>query len=111
MRAARAYLDPMLNLGLITPERAHDVLTHDVGLSEALAREEIERYTYDSPGQATSYFYGYMRIQQLRLETELTLGPKFNRMAFNDFVIGQGLLPPSQLAEAVRTQFIPQQQK
>jgi hypothetical protein len=107
MRAARAYLDPMLNLGLITPERAHDVLTHDVGLSEALAREEIERYTYDSPGQATSYFYGYMRIQQLRLETELTLGPKFNRMAFN----GQGLLPPSQLAEAVRTQFIPQQQK
>lgn len=111
MRAARAYLDPMLNLGLITPQRAQEILTHDVGLSEALARQEINRYTYDSPGQATAYFYGYLRLQQLRLETELALGPKFNRMAFNDFVLGQGLLPPQQLAEAVRTQFIPQQQR
>jgi hypothetical protein len=111
MRAARAYLDPMLNLGLITKERAKDVLVHDVGLSEPMAREEIDRYTFNSPGQAASYFYGYMRIQQLRLETELALGPKFDRMAFNDFLIGQGLLPPAQLAEAVRTQFIPTQQK
>ncbi len=111
MRAARAYLDPMLNLGLITRERAHDILTQDVGLSEAMARQEINRYTFDSPGQATAYFYGYMRLQQLRLETELALGPKFDRMAFNDFVIGQGLLPPEQLAEAVRTQFVPAHQK
>lgn len=107
MRAARAWLDPMLNLGLISPERAHDVLVHDVGLSEALARQEINRYTFDSPGQATAYFYGYMRLQQLRLQTEQTLGPAFDRMAFNDFVIDQGLLPPDQLAEAVRTQFVP----
>ncbi len=111
MRAARAYLDPMLNLGLITRERAHDVLTHDVGLSEALTQQELDRYTFNSPGQATAYFYGYMRLQQLRLETELALGKKFDRMAFNDFVIGQGLLPPDQLAEAVRTQFVPARQK
>ncbi|HET6432947.1 DUF885 domain-containing protein [Dyella sp.] len=111
MRAARAWLDPMLNLGLITPERAHEVLVHDVGLSEALARQEIDRYTFDSPGQATAYFYGYMRLQQLRLQTEQTLGPAFDRKAFNDFVISQGLLPPAQLAEAVRTQFVPAQRK
>ena len=111
MRAARAWLDPMLNLGLISPERAHDVLVHDVGLSEALARQEINRYTFDSPGQATAYFYGYMRLQQLRLQTEQTLGPAFDRMAFNDFVIDQGLLPPDQLAEAVRTQFVPARRK
>lgn len=111
MRAARAYLDPMLNLGLITRERAHDVLTHDVGLSEAMARQELDRYTFNSPGQATAYFYGYLRLQQLRLQTELALGDKFDRKAFNDFVIGQGLLPPAQLAEAVKTQFIPQHKK
>lgn len=111
MRAARAYLDPMLNLGLITRQRAHDVLTQDVGLSEAMARQELDRYTFNSPGQATAYFYGYLRLQQLRLETELALGNKFDRKAFNDFVIGQGLLPPAQLAEAVRTQFIPQQKQ
>jgi len=111
MRAARAYLDPMLNLGLITRERAHDVLTHEVGLSEAMARQELDRYTFDSPGQATAYFYGYLRLQQLRLETELALGDRFDRKAFNDFVIGQGLLPPAQLAEAVHTEFVPQQKK
>ena len=110
-RAARAYLDPMLNLGLITKERAHDVLRYDVGLSEAMTQQELDRYTFNSPGQATAYFYGYMRLQQTRLNTELALGKDFNRQAFNDFVIGQGLLPPEQLAEAVRTQFIPSQQK
>ncbi|EIL98800.1 hypothetical protein RHOFW104T7_13760 [Rhodanobacter thiooxydans] len=110
-RAARAYLDPMLNLGLITPERAHQVLVHEVGLSEPMARQEINRYTFRAPGQATAYFYGYLRLQQLRLQTELALGPKFDRLAFNDFVIGQGLLPPEQLAEAVRTQFVPAQRK
>ena len=110
-RAARAYLDPMLNLGLITKERAHDVLRNDVGLSEAMTQQELDRYTFNSPGQATAYFYGYMRLQQTRLNAELALGKDFNRQAFNDFVIGQGLLPPEQLAEAVRTQFIPSQQK
>ena len=111
LRAARAFLDPMLNLGLISKERAHDVLRHDVGLSEAMTHEELDRFTFNSPGQATAYFYGYMRLEQLRLQTELALGKNFNRQAFNDFIVGQGLLPPDQLAEAVRTQFIPSQQK
>ena len=111
MRAARAFLDPMLNLGLISKERAHDVLRYDVGLSEAMTRQELDRYTFNSPGQATAYFYGYMHLQQLRLQTELALGKNFNHQAFNDFVIGQGVLPPDQLAEAVRTQFIPAQKK
>jgi uncharacterized protein (DUF885 family) len=111
VRAARAFLDPMLNLGMISKERAHDVLRYDVGLSEAMTREELDRFTFNSPGQATAYFYGYMRLQQLRLQTELALGKNFNHQAFNDFIIDQGLLPPDQLAEAVRTQFIPSQQK
>jgi hypothetical protein len=111
MRAARAFLDPMLNLGLITRERAHDVLVNDICLSEALAREEVDRYTFLAPGQATSYFYGYTRIMELRTATELTLGPKFDRHALNDFLIGQGLLPPDLLAKAVREEFIPAQLK
>lgn len=109
-RAARAFLDPMLNLGLITEARAHDILTQDVGLSEPFARSELDRYTFRSPGQATAYFYGYQKLMELRTATEVTLGPKFNRQAFNDFILGQGLLPPELLAKAVREQFIPAQQ-
>jgi hypothetical protein len=44
------------------------------------------------------------------MQTEIALGAKFDRLAFNNFVIDQGLLPPEQLAEAVRHDFIPAQQ-
>ena len=111
LRAARAFLDPMLNLGLITRQRAHDILVNDVGISEAFAREELDRFMFRSPGQATAYFYGYSRILQLRAHTEIALGDKFNLEAFNDFILSQGLLPPDQLAEAVDKQFIPARQK
>jgi len=107
LRAARAFLDPMLNLGLITHDRAHDILVNDVGLSEAFAREELDRFTFRSPGQATAYFYGYTRLLELRAHTQIELGNRFNLKQFNDFLIAQGLLPPDQLAEAVDTQFIP----
>jgi hypothetical protein len=106
-RAARAILDPMLNLGEITPERAHAVLTDEVGLSNGMATQEINRYTFRAPGQATSYFYGYTRLMELRAKTEIALGPKFDRLRFNDFVIGQGLLPPDLLDKAVEQEFIP----
>ncbi|OOG58369.1 DUF885 domain-containing protein [Rhodanobacter sp. C03] len=107
LRAARAFLDPMLNLGLITHDRAHDILVNDVGLSEAFAREELDRFTFRSPGQATAYFYGYSRLLELRAHTQIELGSNFNLKQFNDFLIAQGLLPPDQLAEAVDTRFIP----
>ena len=110
-RAARAFIDPMLNLGLMTRERAHDILAQDVGLSEAMVKQEVDRYTFRSPGQATAYFYGYLKLMELRTTTEIALGPKFNRQAFNDYLIGQGLLPPALLAKAVREEFIPQQLK
>ena len=110
-RAARAILDPMLNLGRISKERASEILTDEVVLSPAMARQEVDRYTFRAPGQATSYFYGYTKLMELRTETEIALGKKFDRQKFNDFVIGQGLLPPALLHEAVRSEFIPSQKK
>ncbi len=111
MRASRAFLDPMLNLGLISRERALELLTREVCLSEGMANQEVDRYTFRMPGQATAYFYGYTRLMQLRTETEVALGAAFDRQAFNDFVINQGMLPPDLLASAVRDQFIPAQRK
>jgi uncharacterized protein (DUF885 family) len=109
MRAARAVLDPMLNLGLITREEAERVLREEVVLSAPMTRQELDRYTFVAPGQATSYFYGYSRILELRAETELALGEHFDRLAFNNFLLDQGLLPLELLAEAVRTGFVPAQ--
>ncbi|WP_144811587.1 DUF885 domain-containing protein [Aerolutibacter ruishenii] len=109
LRAARAMLDPMLNLGLTDRDTAFKVLTEQVGFSKAMARQEVDRYTVKAPGQAGSYFYGYARIMQLRAETEVALGDRFDRKAFNDFLLDQGLLPPDQLAKAVREVFVPSQ--
>jgi uncharacterized protein (DUF885 family) len=109
LRAARAMLDPMLNLGLISREDAGRVLTEQVMLSAPMARQELDRYTFRAPGQAGSYFYGYSRLLQLRAETEVALGDKFDRQAFNNFLLDQGLLPPDLLAKAVREEFIPAQ--
>ena len=111
MRSARAFLDPMLNLGLITRERGFEILTQDICLSEGMANQELDRYTFRSPGQACAYFYGYTRLMETRTATEIALGKKFDRQAFNDFVIGEGLLPPELLAKAVREKFIPAQLK
>jgi uncharacterized protein (DUF885 family) len=110
-RAARAILDPMVNLGRISPERAKEVLTDEVVLSPAYASQEIDRYTFRAPGQATSYFYGYTKLMELRAETEIKLGKKFDRQKFNDFVVAQGLLPPELQREAVENRFIPEQMK
>jgi hypothetical protein len=106
LRAARAFLDPELQSGAITPEQAYAVLEKDVMISHAFAKEEVERFTYRSPGQATSYFYGYTRLLELRKETEAALGARFDPQAFHDFILRQGLLPPDLMRRAVREQFI-----
>jgi uncharacterized protein (DUF885 family) len=109
MRAARMFLDPMLNLGLITPEEAKRVIMEDVGVGELWAQNEIERYTYRIPGQATAYYYGYNKMQSLRAQTEIKLQDSFDQQAFHDFVLDQGLLPPEILKQAVMEEFVPSQ--
>ena len=109
MRAGRMFLDPMLNLGLITPEEAKSLIINDMAIGESWAQNEIERYTYRMPGQATAYYYGYNKMQALRAQTELKLRDKFDQQAFHDFILDQGMLPPSILKEAVMNEFVPSQ--
>lgn len=109
MRAARAFLDPELQAGKIQPADAYRVLEQDVVQSHAFAQEEVERYTYRSPGQANSYFYGYTKLIALRKDVEATLGTKFNQKKFHDFILAQGLLPPDLMRKAVMEDFVPKQ--
>jgi len=110
LRAARAFLDPELQSGAVTPERAYEVLEKDVVLSHAFAKEEVERFTFRAPGQANSYFYGYTRLLALRREVEAALGKRFQQKKFHDFVLSQGLLPPDLMRKAVLEEFVPSQQ-
>ncbi len=109
LRAARAFLDPELQSGAVTPQRAYEVLEQDVVLSHAFAKEEVERFTYRSPGQAVSYFYGYTRLLSLRKEAQAALGIRFDQKKFHDFILAQGLLPPDLLRKAVLEEFVSSQ--
>jgi hypothetical protein len=106
LRAARIWLDPMLNLGQISSEEAKRVLMEEVVLDDLNAQTEIDRYTFRSPAQATAYYYGYENLQALRASTELRLKDRFNQKEYHDFLLAQGLLPPEVLNKAVSENFI-----
>jgi Bacterial protein of unknown function (DUF885) len=106
MRAARMFLDPMVNTGQLSHEGARDFLVEQIALSPAMAASEADRYAFRSPGQATSYYYGYMSLSRLRTEVELALGFDFNQRAYHDFILRQGLLPPELLRQAVLEEFV-----
>lgn len=109
LRMARALLDPQINLGRMTPVQAKQFLMHEVVLSEPFAQSEVDRYSYRMPGQATAYYYGYVKLRALKTQAEIALGERFDLKAFNDFVIAQGILPPDLMREAVMNEFIPGQ--
>ncbi|MEO7735109.1 MAG: DUF885 domain-containing protein [Kofleriaceae bacterium] len=101
-RAARAFLDPELQIpGKWTPEAARAFLQKEVGLSPAFATEEVDRFTFRSPAQATAYFYGYTKLLELRAAAEQQLGKAFDPLKFHDVVLAQGLLPPDLMRKAV----------
>ena len=105
MRAARAFLDPELQAGKVTPQQALDLLQNDVVLSKAFATEEVDRYTFRSPGQAVAYFDGYTRLREIRTAVEKEQGAGFDAQKFHDFILSQGLLPPSVLKKAALQEF------
>ena len=109
LRAARAFLDPELQEGKVTPEQAMAILENEVVGSKAFATEEVERFTFRMPGQAVSYFDGYTRLLEIRQAAEKALGPKFNVQKFHDFILSQGLLPPDLLRKAVMEDFASKQ--
>ncbi len=109
LREARALLDPMLNLGMIEPEQALRFLMEEVQLSEPMAKQEVDRYTFRAPGQATAYFYGYSKLNALRAKVEIALPNRFDQLAYHDFIISQGLLPSELIEKAVMQEFVPSQ--
>jgi uncharacterized protein (DUF885 family) len=68
--------------------------------------QEVQRYTFLAPGQAPSYFCGWQHLMELRTDVERKLADKFDRQAFHDFVLSQGLLPPGLMRKAVLEDFV-----
>ena len=103
LRKARLFVTPELELVKITPAEAKRMLTEEVGMSPHWADLELRRYMWDSPGQAPSYYYGYMKLRKIREQSQNRLGKDFAERCFHDAILDVGLVPLSILAERMQT--------
>ena len=116
-----AYEDPYADFGRLTTEMWRairlvvDTGLHAMGWTEAQAIDyfaknspepiesitsEVQRYIV-TPGQATSYKIGMLKIQELRRKAECELGDGFDIKGFHDTVLGGGALPLALLERRV----------
>lgn len=103
MRNARMFLDPELQLGKLTPTQAKKIITEDIGMSTAWADLELQRYMFRMPAQATSYYFGYLKLREMRDEATKRMAAGFKEACFHDAILNAGMLPLEILQEKMRT--------
>ena len=91
-RAIRLVVDTGIHAKQWTQEEAVQYFLANSPQPEATVRSEIERYII-TPGQATAYKIGMLKIQQLRARAQTELGDRFDMRGFHDTVLGGGSLP------------------
>lgn len=100
-RAVRLVVDTGIHAKRWTRQQAIDYFVANTPQSVDEVVREVERYIV-SPGQATTYKIGMIRILELREEAKRQLGPKFDLREFHDVVLRDGAVPLDVLAENVR---------
>ena len=108
LRAARAFLDPELQSGAVTP---------GAGLRGARKGCHAEPRFRQGRGRALHLPRARARPTAISTATRAccrcarrprtALGAKFDQKKFHDFILGQGLLPPDLMRKAVLEEFVP----
>ncbi len=91
-RACRLVVDTGVHAYGWSRDRAIDYLAANTALSLHEVETEIDRYI-SWPGQALSYYTGYLKMRELRARAEAALGAGFDLRAFHDELLAQGSLP------------------
>ena len=91
-RAIRLVVDTGLHAKQWSEERAVQYFLDNSPQPEGAVRSEIQRYI-TTPGQATAYKIGMLKIQEVRRDAEAALGEDFDIREFHDVVLGAGALP------------------
>lgn len=99
-RAARLVVDTGIHHHRWTRERAIEYLASQTPNPQGDCVHAIERYIV-SPGQATGYKIGMLRILALREQARTTMGDQFSLTGFHRVVLGNGPLPLDVLEEQV----------
>lgn len=99
-RAVRLVTDTGLHAKRWSREQAIEYFRANSLLSERDIVKEVERYI-TSPGQATSYKIGELKIVELRRRAEAALGERFDIRDFHAVVLGSGSVPLDVLEDQV----------
>jgi uncharacterized protein (DUF885 family) len=91
-RAVRLVVDTGLHAKGWSEQQAVEYFMSNSAAAEGQIRAEIRRYIV-TPGQATSYKIGMLKILELRSRAQAVLGEQFDIRAFHDVVLGGGSLP------------------
>lgn len=99
-RAARLVVDTGLHAEGWTRAEVAAFLLANTPLTEGQARNEAERYA-GSPGQATAYTIGLLKVLELRERARAALGQEFDLREFHGEILGHGQVSLSVLEELV----------
>ncbi|MFV3127352.1 DUF885 domain-containing protein [Niveispirillum sp. KHB5.9] len=99
-RAVRLVVDSGIHAKRWTREQAITYFVENTPLNRDQVIREVDRYIV-SPGQATSYYVGMLKILDLRDKAKQALGAKFDLRAFHDLVLRTGAVPLEVLGEQV----------
>lgn len=93
-RAMRLVVDVGLHTGRMTREESVKYLMEKGGNEEQDSFKETERYMAN-PGQALAYKTGELKIKELKVKYQKSLGTKFNIKSFHDAILLGGSMPLS----------------
>lgn len=99
-RAVRLVVDTGIHAKQWSRDQAIAYMSANTLSSELDVAREIDRY-FTSPGQATSYKVGQLKISELRRKAQTALGAKFDIRAFHETVLAAGALPLDVLEQRV----------
>jgi uncharacterized protein (DUF885 family) len=91
-RAARLVVDTGIHRLGWSYEEAVQYFMDATGFPRGMAENQISRYVI-MPGQATSYYIGFLKILELRDLAQDQLGTQFDLKQFHNAVLSEGSLP------------------
>jgi uncharacterized protein (DUF885 family) len=81
-------------------DKATRFMVENTGMGERDSQFEAARMAV-MPGQAVSYYIGYLKIMELREKARTALGKKFDLRTFHDLILSLGPVPLSVLEYTV----------
>jgi len=99
-RAARLVVDTGMHLYGWGINKAIDFFSENTGFGRGFSQNQIYRYLV-WPGQATSYYTGFIEFRSLLASEEKRLGDKFDYSDFHNKLLAKGPMPLTLLKSEV----------